>query len=115
VATHNDIEAAAGDGARPLASVLRGTPVVAHQNEPLRAAVHRMAETGLTRLPVVDRSEPPKLVGLVTLKEALKARLRHLEEEGRRERVLPLSVLIPFARFRRRDVVDKPQPDRKAV
>jgi len=76
-----------------------------------------MAETGFTRLPVVDRAVPPKLVGLVTLKEALKARLRHLEEEGRRERVLPLSVLIPFARFRGRGVAaaDKPQPDRKAV
>jgi H+/Cl- antiporter ClcA/CBS domain-containing protein len=100
VATRNDIEAAAGDGAKALGTVVRGVPVIAHADEPLRAAVHRMAETGLTRLPVVDRSEPPKLVGLVTLKEALKARLRHLEEEGRRERVLPLSVMIPFARLR---------------
>jgi CIC family chloride channel protein len=116
VLTRNDIEAAAGDGDRPLARIVRGSPVVAHESEPLRAAVHRMAETGLTRLPVVDRSEPPKLVGLVTLKEALKARVRHLEEEGRRERVLPLSVLIPFARFRRRATpADKPEPDRKAI
>jgi CBS domain-containing protein len=90
--------------------------VVAHEDEPLRAAVHRMAETGFTRLPVVDRSEPPKLVGLVTLKEALKARLRHLEEEGRRERVLPLSFVIPFARFRWRGTDGhKRQPDREAV
>jgi hypothetical protein len=30
--------------------------------------------------------------------------------------VLPLSGMIPFARFRRRGVLaDKPQPDRKAV
>ena len=117
VTTRNDIEAAAADGAKPLASILRGRPTVAHGDEPLRAAIHRMAETGFTRLPVVDRAEPPKLLGLVTLKEALKARLRHLEEEGRRERVLPLSVLIPFARFRGRGVAaaDKLQPDRKAV
>jgi chloride channel protein, CIC family len=116
VATRNDIEAAAAEGAKPLAAVVRGAPVVAHDDEPLRAAVHRMAETGLTRLPVVDRNEPPKLVGLVTLKEALKARLRHLEEEGRRERVLPLSFVIPFARFRwgGRDA-EKRQPDREAV
>jgi CIC family chloride channel protein len=114
VATRTDIETAAADGAKPLASVLRGLPIVAHGDEPLRAAIHRMAETGLTRLPVVDRSEPPKLLGLVTLKEALKARLRHLEEEGRRERVLPLSVLIPFARFRGRGIpADKKEPDGK--
>jgi chloride channel protein, CIC family len=116
VATRNDIEAAAAEEAKPLAAVLRADPVVAQADEPLRAAVHRMAETGLTRMPVVDRSEPPKLVGLVTLKEALKARLRHLEEEGRRERVLPLSFVIPFARFRwRGSDGDKRQPDRKAV
>ncbi len=82
MATRNDIEAAAADGANPLRSVVRGQPVVAYLDEPLRAAIHRMAETGLTRLPVVDRAERPKLVGLVTLKEALKARVRHLEEAG---------------------------------
>ena len=38
-------------------------------------------------------------MGLVTLKDMLKARTRHLEEERRRERVLPLSALVPFARF----------------
>jgi chloride channel protein, CIC family len=114
VVTRKDIEAAT-DGARPLGSVLRGLPAVAHLDEPLRAAIHRMAETGFTRLPVVDHADPPRLVGLVTLKEVLKARVRHLEEEGRRERVLPLSVIIPFARFRRRPEAAKPEPDRKAV
>ena len=62
-----------------------------------------MAETGLTRLPVVDDAEPPRLGGLITLKEALTARARHVEEERRRERVLPVSAIIPFARFRRFD------------
>jgi hypothetical protein len=60
-----------------------------------------MAETGLTRLPVVDRSEPPALVGLITLKEALTARARHVEEEQRRERVLPISFIKPLARLLR--------------
>jgi hypothetical protein len=48
---------------------------------------------------------------LVALKDMLKARTRHLEEERRRERVLPLSALIPFARFMafgRRDVASAP-------
>jgi hypothetical protein len=38
-------------------------------------------------------------VGLITLADVLKARVRHLEEEQRRERVLPLAEIIPFARF----------------
>ena len=116
VATRADIVAAAAGADRPLATVLRGLPVTARADEPLRAAIHRMAETGFTRLPVVDGSEPRRLVGLVTLKEVLKARARHLEEEQRRERVLPLSVMIPFARFRRRRAPGEktPDQDRKA-
>jgi CBS domain-containing protein len=60
-----------------------------------------MAEMGITRLPVLDRSDPPALVGMITLKEALKARARHLEEGRRRERVLPVSAIIPLARWLR--------------
>jgi H+/Cl- antiporter ClcA len=97
VATRGDIEGA-GDGT--LCAAIARPPIVARTDEPVRAAIHRMAESGFSRLPVTDGADPPKLVGLITLKEALKARTRHLEEERRRERVLPLSVIIPFARFR---------------
>jgi CBS domain-containing protein len=103
VATRSDIEAAPSSAAS-LASIAR-PPVVARADEPVRAAIHRMAEMGITRLPVVDRSDPPMLVGLITLKEALKARARHLEEERRRERVLPVSFIIPLVRLLRVKVV----------
>jgi CBS domain-containing protein len=99
VATRGDIEASAAAGA-PLASIAR-TPILAFADEPVRAAIHRMAANGLSRLPVTDRSTPPRLVGLITLKDALKARARHLEEEERRERVLPLGAIIPLARLLR--------------
>jgi CBS domain-containing protein len=99
VATRADIEAAGPSGA-PLNTMAR-PPIVARVDEPVRAAIHRMAEMGVTRLPVLDRSEPPALVGLITLREALKARARHLEEERRRERVLPVSAIIPLARLLR--------------
>ncbi len=59
-------------------------------NEPLRAAVYRMAERGVTRMPVVER-ETGKFVGLIALDDMLKGRARHLEEERRRERVLKFS------------------------
>jgi H+/Cl- antiporter ClcA len=83
-----------GSQSQPLASVVH-TPVTAHADEPLRIVVNRMAETGRTDLPVVDRANLRKLVGRVTLRDMLKARVRHLEEEGRRERVLPLSLMVP--------------------
>jgi CIC family chloride channel protein len=64
--------------------------VTAYPDEPLRLVVYRMAETGLTRMPVVERDNPSKLVGMVSLTDLLRARTRDLEEERRRERVLRL-------------------------
>ena len=53
------------------------------------------SETGLTRLPVVERAHPDRMVGTISLQDMLKARVRHLEEERRRERTLPLSFIVP--------------------
>jgi CIC family chloride channel protein len=75
-----------------LADVLR-EPVVAHPDEPLRVVVLRMAETGLTRMPVVE-SDSGELVGMVSLHDLLLARVRNLNEERHRERVLELR--LPF-------------------
>jgi CBS domain-containing protein len=71
-------------------------PVVAYPDEPLRAVIYRMAQTGFARLPVVERANG-QLVGLVTLRDLLKAISRHLESEQRRERVLA----VPLPRRRR--------------
>ena len=72
----------------PLREAIKRTPVTAFPDEPLRVVVNRMAETGRTRMPVVERDNPGKLVGLVSLTDLLRARTRNLEEERRRERVL---------------------------
>ena len=61
---------------------------MAYADEPLRVVVYRMADTGLTRFPVVERKDTRKLVGMVSLYDLLHARSRPLEEERRRERVL---------------------------
>jgi CBS domain-containing protein len=75
-----------------LGEVLR-EPVVAHPDEPLRVVVFRMAETGFTRLPVVD-SDTGELAGMISLHDLLMARVRNLSEERHRERVLQLR--LPF-------------------
>ena len=51
-----------------------------------------MAETGLTRMPVVESEDRPKVVGMVSLNDLLRARSRSLEEERRRERVLLIHL-----------------------
>ncbi len=74
---------------------LHDRPVIAYPDEPLRAVINRMAETSFTRLPVVERSDPRKLVGMISLNDLLKARGRSLEEERNRERVLRLRLPFP--------------------
>ena len=54
-----------------------------------------MAETGHTRLPVVERGPDRVLVGLVSLADLLTARTRNLDTERRRERVLDLRLRFP--------------------
>ncbi|HYM23147.1 MAG TPA: chloride channel protein [Vicinamibacterales bacterium] len=72
---------------RPLADVIKRAPIVAFDDEPLRLVVFRMAETGLTRFPVVARGDGT-LIGMVALTDLLTARARILEAERRRERTL---------------------------
>jgi CBS domain-containing protein len=73
--------------ARPLIEVVRQESVNAYPDEVLRIVVNRMAENGVTRMPVID-GETQRLLGLVTLEDLLKARTRHVEEERHREQVI---------------------------
>jgi len=77
-----------------LEAIVRTQPVVAHPDEPLRVIVHRMAETGLTRFPVVERGPRRKLLGMIALDDLLKARAHNLDAERRRERVLRVRFPI---------------------
>jgi H+/Cl- antiporter ClcA len=78
---------------RPLVDFMQPKPVVAHEDEPLRVIVYRMAETGLTRLPVVTRDGT--FFGMIALTDLLTARTRLLEAEQRRERVLMPRFRLP--------------------
>jgi CBS-domain-containing membrane protein len=66
--------------------------VTAYLDETLRSVADRMAEHRLGALPVVDRSAPGRVLGVVTSFELLAARRRQLEEERRRDRTLRLRV-----------------------
>jgi CBS domain-containing protein len=81
-------------------------PVIAYPDETLRVVVYRMAESGLTRLPVIRREAPGALVGLIALADLLQARARHLHEERHRERVLRLPVR--WRRIRRAAAAEAP-------
>jgi H+/Cl- antiporter ClcA/predicted transcriptional regulator len=82
---------------RCLGELVRIDAVKAYPDESLRVVVYRMAEKGLTRMPVLERGTE-KFLGLVALDDLLKARGRNLEEERTRERTLKLRFLSPGGR-----------------
>jgi H+/Cl- antiporter ClcA len=96
VVTRSDARAwldrAAQHPAESLADVVQGQPVTAFDDEPLRVLAFRMAETGVTRLPVIQRDGT--FVGMLALSDLLTARARILEAEQRRERVLGAGMRL---------------------
>lgn len=49
----------------------------------------------MTRLLAVNPANARHVVGKIALHDRLKARVRHLEDEQRRERILPVEYLLP--------------------
>jgi H+/Cl- antiporter ClcA len=95
---HDEIVAWAREPAntvRPLLEFAERSPPTVFTNETLRTAMFRMAEIGTTRLLVVNPSDGSRLVGSLALHHLLKASTRHLEEEQRRQRVLPWEYILP--------------------
>lgn len=78
------------DGAASaFADLVNIRPVVAYPNDSLRTVAQRMAVTGVTRVPVVE-PETRRLAGMVALRNLLQGRVRNLDAEQRRERILRL-------------------------
>jgi chloride channel protein, CIC family len=80
-------------GAQPLAALVR-PPLTARPDETLRHVADKMVESGHGVLPVVDDSERPRLLGLVSQFDLLRAHERVLVEERHRERPLGPRRLI---------------------
>ena len=99
VVTRRDLQALANavpdTAATPFAAIVKTRPIVAYPDESLRMIVYRMAETGLTRFPVVSRDRG-RLIGMIALTDLLKARALNLDAEQRRERVLGAHIALPF-------------------
>jgi len=75
-------------------------PVNAHPDETLRAVAYRMASSGVTRMPVLER-DTGRIVGLVSLSQLLQGRLRDLREAREAEQVLRFRLVMPTLRGRR--------------
>jgi CIC family chloride channel protein len=96
VITRKDIRKLAAEqpDGHEIGTFVRGEPMVAFADETLRVVVNRMASSGFTRMPVLDRHG--KLTGMVSLQDLLNARARNLSEERDRERVIRIRVPFGF-------------------
>src|SRR2546423_1703813 len=90
--SHLEYSIQTAPGSMRIGDVTQSLPIVAYPDEPLRAVVHRMASTGLTRFPVVERGPDRRLVGMIGLSDLLAGRSRTLDAEHRRERVFSLKL-----------------------
>ena len=73
-------------GRMPVGEAGRANPPVTYPDEPLYDAIRKMLTRDVGRLPVVERSDPRRIVGYLGRAEILGARLRLHEEEELRER-----------------------------
>ena len=84
----------AGKKGSTTRDLIQENPMIAYTDEPLRFVVQRMASSGLTKFPVVERNAPSRPVGMIALTDLLKARVATIESEERREQVLSLPLLF---------------------
>jgi CIC family chloride channel protein len=82
---------AAGANGATIGEVMSDHLAVAYPDETLRDVAYRMAEYGVTRMPVIARGARREIVGIVTLPAMLAGRLRDLEEERDSERILQIA------------------------
>ncbi len=94
ILSRSDLEGAPGD--RPLAELIPSPPAQCpsppftvlphmHPDQPLDLALHRLARTGLSVLPVTDRINSRRLLGELTLQDLLEAYRRSSADQPEAE------------------------------
>jgi chloride channel protein, CIC family len=85
-----------------LDDMIRRAPEVTYEDCSLREAADKMVNGGIGRLPVVARSAPKTVVGIVTLRDLLSAHRRRLDGERLAQPSIKLKRFLPLAMRRGR-------------
>jgi CBS domain-containing protein len=80
-------------GVAPVTEFGLTNPVVTHPDQTLRTVATAMAAHAVDRMPVVDRADPTRVLGMITLTMLLAGRLRDLQEARDSTRILRLRVV----------------------
>jgi len=100
VVTRTDLARAqeTADNKLRVGDIMRTKVFVAYPDETLRTVAARMVVSNVWRLPVVSRTNPRQIVGLISQRELLRARERLVEEERHRQRIFRLHIVTPRGR-----------------
>jgi CIC family chloride channel protein len=84
--TRKDINKALGKGddKSEIKKVMARNLTVCYPNESLKTALHKMAEKNIGRLPVVERKNPDRIIGLITRKSMISTYNKVLESQKSR-------------------------------
>ena len=80
VVTRRDVADAAVNPENPILSIIKQSPKVVYSDSSLRDAADHMVVHHVGRLPVVDRDEPRKVIGIITRSDLLAAHAPRIEE-----------------------------------
>ncbi len=83
VLTRRDLFDPSLPGETLLRQAIKRSPVVAYDDSSMREAADHMVAERVGRLPVVERANPTKLVGIITRTDLLEAHRRRLQETHR--------------------------------
>ena len=89
------LAARASEESTPVRELMAAEPVVTHGDMTLRHVAEAMAVNDVTTMPVVDRDDPTRTIGIVSLPQLLHGRRRDQQEARERERVLQIRLLRP--------------------
>jgi CIC family chloride channel protein len=100
--TRTDALRGARDGLATVGEVMSADVIVAHPSESLHTALLRMTRAGISRLPVVERDRPDRVIGIVSMRDlaavldlevnALAARAEERPEQHAEDPLRTISV-----------------------
>ncbi|MER3446697.1 MAG: chloride channel protein [Candidatus Dadabacteria bacterium] len=91
VVTKRDLFNSDGSNTKLICELIKRPLVVVYEDNTLREAVDLMVEEGVGRLPVVARSNPCRVVAMISRSDILSAHRRRIEEEYRVNQSIRLS------------------------
>jgi H+/Cl- antiporter ClcA/CBS domain-containing protein len=98
VVTRKDLLANSGDAKTTVRDMIKRPPVVVYHDCSLREAADHMVNHDIGRLPVLDRANPTKLVGIITRSDVLAGFRHRIREAERSEQSISVPKILSSIR-----------------